>query len=61
MRENADGMKYAAVTNGRAPSKGSAGDVKHHHVRRYARAAAAQTADRDADKDRAMVVPRRPW
>ena len=44
MREDADGMKQPAVTKSRAPSKGSTGDVKHHHARRYARAAAAQTA-----------------
>jgi hypothetical protein len=37
-------MKQPAVTKSRAPSKGSTGDVKHHHARRYARAAAAQTA-----------------
>jgi hypothetical protein len=44
MREDADGMKQPTVTKSRAPSKGSTGDVKHHHARRYARAAAAQTA-----------------
>jgi hypothetical protein len=35
-----------------APHRKGAGDVKHRHVRGYARAAAAQTADRDAGEPR---------
>jgi hypothetical protein len=57
MREDADGMKWTAVTNGRAPSKRSAGDVKRHQFVGMPAPSRRKRPIETPTRTRAVVVP----